>query len=622
MGIAHLVCGLLQQNFALSPSLLLTCGFPLDARCPVSGRIPQYFIDQLIARTDIVDVIGTRVPLRKAGKEYKACCPFHNEKTPSFNVVPDKQFYHCFGCGVHGTALGFLMDYDHLTFVEAVEELATRAGLDVPYEKSSTPVAPKPSQDQYQLMDSAAEFFRKQLRAAPAAIEYLKKRGLTGETAARFGIGYAADAWDALLNQLSQDETTRQSLLRTGLIIERDNKSGYYDRFRQRVMFPIRDSRGRTIGFGGRIIGNGEPKYLNSPETELFHKGRELYGLFEARQSTRQLTRLMVVEGYMDVVSLHQVGVTYAVATLGTATTPDHLQRLFRVVSEVVFCFDGDRAGRAAAWRALEISLPQAREGRSMRFMFLPEGHDPDTLVQAEGKGDFESRVSQALPLSEYLSQELSTRHDLSQVEGRDQFIKQAQELLNKLVDASYRELLFARLATTLNISVDRLQRVMPLTELDLEPATTTTTLMSTGRGSLVRQAIQNLLHYPQAAAWLSSAQLDELAQVDKPGVVLLVQLASELKEHPELGSAALLERWRQRPDYHYIDKLFVKGPLASTVEAASKEVVDAVQRLLADQFPQARFDDLMHRFNLGALTPEEKQELRELTKKSRSARP
>ena len=583
----------------------------------VSGRIPQYFIDQLIARTDIVDVIGTRVPLRKAGKEYKACCPFHDEKSPSFNVVPDKQFYHCFGCGAHGTALGFLMEYDHLGFVEAVEELAVRAAMEVPYEKSAMPVAPKPTQDQYQLMESAADFFRKRMRQTPAAIEYLKKRGLTGETAARFGVGYAADAWDELLNQLGKDDAARQLLLRAGLVIERENKSGFYDRFRQRVMFPIRDSRGRTIGFGGRIIDAGEPKYLNSPETELFHKGRELYGLYEARQDTRQLNRLLVVEGYMDVVSLHQAGVTYAVATLGTATTPEHLQRLFRVCNEVVFCFDGDRAGRAAAWRALETSLPHAREGRNLRFLFLPDGHDPDTLVQEEGRAAFEERVVHALPLSEYLAQELGTRHDLSQVEGRDQFIKQAQELLEKLIDASYRELLFARLATALNLSVDRLRRVMPLNELEVEsPSMPVANSISSGRGSLVRQAIQNLLHYPQVAAGLNS--LDELSQVDKPGVTLLVQLASELKEHPDLTSAALLERWRQRPDFHYIDKLFVKGALAGNAEVATQEVADAIARLIAEDFPQQRFEDLMRRFNLGALTVEEKRELRELTQKNR----
>ena len=261
--------------------------FPLSYSSPVSGRIPQYFIDQLIARTDIVEVIGTRVPLRKAGKEYKACCPFHDEKTPSFNVVPDKQFYHCFGCGAHGTALGFLMEYDHLNFVEAVEELAARAGLDVPHEElSNASASAKPSQDSYALLEQAGEYYRQQLRASQPAIDYLKKRGLTGETAARFGIGYSPDAWDGLIKQLGHNDAALRDLVAVGLLIERDSKNGFYDRFRQRVMFPIRDSRGRTIGFGGRIVDAGEPKYLNSPETELFHKGRELYGLYEARQST------------------------------------------------------------------------------------------------------------------------------------------------------------------------------------------------------------------------------------------------------------------------------------------------------------------------------------------------
>jgi DNA primase len=586
----------------------------------VSGRIPQYFIDQLIACTDIVDVVGTRVPLRKAGKEYKACCPFHDEKTPSFNVVPDKQFYHCFGCGAHGTAISFLMEYDHLSFVEAVEELATRAGIEVPREESASSSAPKPSQDQYSLLEQTAEHFRKQLRGTPQAIDYLKKRGLTGETAVKFGVGYAPDAWDSLLKQLGTTDAARQDLLNAGLIIERDNRSGFYDRFRDRVMFPIRDSRGRTIGFGGRIIEQGEPKYLNSPETELFHKGRELYGLYEARQSTRQLTRLMVVEGYMDVISLHQAGITYAVATLGTATTPEHLKRLFRVCHEVVFCFDGDRAGRAAAWRALETSLPEAREGRQMRFLFLPDDHDPDSLVSLEGRAAFEGRLGSALPLSEYLVQELSTRSDLATVEGRDQFTKQAKELMERIVDDSYRELLFARIASALDLSVDRLRRVLPIQsrppQQENSPAhpVSMASLTSAGRGGLVRQAIQNLLHYPQAA--LAVTQLDELEQVDKPGVVLLVQLLAEIQEQPELTSAALLERWRQRPDYHYIDKLFLKGAIVSNLQAAVDEVKTAVAKLIAEQFPQERFNELMRRFHLGALSPAEKQELRELTQR------
>ncbi len=606
--------------FFAPPAVLRYCASPSQRRLPtVSGRIPQYFIDQLIARTDIVEVIGTRVPLRKAGKEYKACCPFHDEKTPSFNVVPDKQFYHCFGCGAHGTALGFLMEYDHLNYVEAIEELAARAGLDVPREESTTPSAPKPTQDQYALLESAAEFYRKQLRATPMAIDYLKQRGLTGETAVRFGIGYAPDAWDGLIKQLGHSHAALQDLTRAGLLIERDNKSGFYDRFRHRVMFPIRDSRGRTIGFGGRIIDQGDPKYLNSPETELFHKGRELYGLYEARQSTRQLKQLMVVEGYMDVVSLHQAGITYAVATLGTATTPEHLKRLFRVCNTLVFCFDGDRAGRAAAWKALEVALPVVKEGHLLRFLLLPEKHDPDSLVSEEGREAFETRLTTATPLSTYLVNELAARCDLSHVDGRAQFTAEAQRLLNLLTDDSYRTLLYQPLAAALNISVDRLRQLIPphqiIKETSARPVAPTDP-DSAGRGSLVRQIIQNLLHYPEAAQGLD--RLEELEKIDKPGITLLTQLASELQAQPGLQPAALLERWRQRPEFHYIDKLFLRKPPASSLNIAIDEVKKAATRLLEEEFPQERLDELMRRFNLGTLSPEEKRELVELTRHGR----
>ncbi|MGD9841334.1 MAG: DNA primase [Steroidobacteraceae bacterium] len=585
----------------------------------MSGRIPQYFIDQLISRIDIVEVIGTRVPLRKAGKEFKACCPFHDEKTPSFNVVPDKQFYHCFGCGAHGTALGFLMEYDHLNFVEAVEELAARAGLEVPREESTTPTAAKPTQDHYTLLEQAGDYFRQQLRAYPAAIEYLKKRGLTGETAARFGIGYAPDAWDGLIKQLGQNDAALRDLVQVGLLIERDSKNGFYDRFRQRVMFPIRDSRGRTIGFGGRIIDEGEPKYLNSPETELFHKGRELYGLYEARQSTRQLKQLLVVEGYMDVVSLHQAGITYAVATLGTATTPEHLKRLFRVCNTVVFCFDGDRAGRAAAWKALEVALPVVSEGQLLRFLLLPDQHDPDSLVSTEGSAAFEARIDAATPLSEYLVSQLAERFDMSNVDGRAQFTGEAQRLLGLLNDDHYRILLYQPLADALGISVDRLRQLIPPgnTNRPAARAPASVSLDNTGRGSLVRQIIHNLLHYPAAA--LALDRLDELEHVDKPGIPLLLQLANELRAHPGLSAAALLERWRPRADFQYIDKLFLREPPAINLEIAENEVKMACERLITDQFPQARLDELMHRFHLGALVAEEKQELRELIQQQSS---
>ena len=366
------------------------------------SRIPQHFIDELVARTDIVEVIGSRVPLKRAGRDYKACCPFHDEKTPSFTVSVEKQFYHCFGCGVHGTSLGFLMAYDHLGFVEAIEDLAARAGLDVPREGGVDP-ASRPHEELYVALERAALYFRQSLTTAANAREYLVQRGLTAETIAKFGIGYAPARWDALLSRYGDNDAERQNLLRAGLIVERSRETdqrtaatgGHYDRFRDRVMFPIRDTRGRVIAFGGRVLDSSEPKYLNSPETELFHKGRELYALFECRQATRTLSRLLVVEGYMDVVSLHQAGITYAVATLGTATTPDHLQRIFRLVGEVVFCFDGDRAGRAAAWRALENAVSEVKQGRQIRFMFLPDGHDPDSLVGEEGREAFEARQPQ-----------------------------------------------------------------------------------------------------------------------------------------------------------------------------------------------------------------------------------
>src|SRR4051812_39608850 len=427
------------------------------------GRIPQHFIDELVARADIVELIGSRLQLKKHGKEYKACCPFHNEKTPSFTVVPDKRFYHCFGCSAHGTALGFLMEHDHLTFVEAVEELAARVGLDVPHEENAMRAA-APSDGLFAILDKAAELYRQQLLGSDRGKDYFKARGLNGETASRFALGYAPEAWDFVLKALGASDAHKQKLQQVGLTIEREKRvganasSGFYDRFRDRVMFPIRDARGRTIGFGGRVLDKGEPKYLNSPETELFHKGRELYGLFEARQVSRTLNRLLVVEGYMDVVRLHEAGITYAVATLGTATTPVHLERVFKICQEVIFCFDGDRAGRAAAWRALDNSLSQVREGRQIRFLFLPDGHDPDSLVGVEGREAFEARIAQALPLSEYFLRQLSSQVDIATVDGRAQLGETARPLLERIQPGIYRDLLTDEVANLVRVDPKRLQ--------------------------------------------------------------------------------------------------------------------------------------------------------------------
>ncbi len=430
----------------------------------MAGRIPQTFIDELIARADIVEIVGSRVPLKKAGREYKACCPFHDEKTASFWVSPDKQFFHCFGCGAHGTALGFLMQYDQLPFPEAVEELAGRLGLEVPHEGGG-PAPARAPEELTELLARVAGYYQENLAGNERARAYLRARGLDAAIVERFRIGYAPDAWNEVLRRFGATDESRRALSASGLIIERDaprpGSEPWYDRFRDRIMFPIRDPRGRVLGFGGRVLEGGEPKYLNSPETVLFHKGQELYGLHEIRLARTSLKRLVFVEGYMDVVRLHQAGVPYAVATLGTATTPEHLKRAFRLVSEVVFAFDGDRAGRAAAWRALQNALPEARAGRELRFLFLPEGEDPDSLVGKEGREAFEARLANALPLSEYLAAQLREQADVTHADGRAKFVALARPLLAKLPQGVYLELLLARIAQEVGLGTERLRELL-----------------------------------------------------------------------------------------------------------------------------------------------------------------
>ena len=392
--------------------------------------IPKSFIQDLLNRLDIVDVIERYVPLKKAGANYVACCPFHNEKSPSFTVSQSKQFYHCFGCGVHGTAIGFVMEHGGLSFVDAVEELARSIGVTVPQE-TSTQVQHKVAPDLYEVMQSATRYYRDQLKQSPRAIEYLKRRGLSGEIAVRFGIGYAPDGWQNLESIFPNYQDA--SLLETGLVIEND-EGKRYDRFRDRIMFPIINVRGQVIGFGGRVLDKGEPKYLNSPETPLFEKGRELYGLYQSQKAIRAEKMALVVEGYMDVVALAQLGVEYAVATLGTATTPFHIQKLLRLTEQIVFCFDGDSAGRRAAWRALENALPHLQDGKQLRFLFLPSEHDPDSYIREHGKEAFEHLLGEeALPLSGYLLRELSAKVDLKTQEGRSALLEHAKPLLTAI---------------------------------------------------------------------------------------------------------------------------------------------------------------------------------------------
>ncbi|MGJ7456411.1 DNA primase [Halomonas sp. MA07-2] len=418
----------------------------------MAGQIPQRFLDDLLARIDVVEVVGERVKLKKAGRNYSGLCPFHQEKTPSFTVSADKQFYHCFGCNAHGNALGFLMEYDKLRFPEAVEQLAGRLGLEVPREGADDPRAQareRKRKEGVNLLELAASFFRERLKMpeGQGAREYLERRGLAPEVQQTFGIGYAPNDWEALKCHLTERGIGEAVQVEYGLLVHREESGRTYDRFRDRVIFPIRDVKGRTIAFGGRVLGDAKPKYLNSPETPVFHKGRELYGLFEARQADHRLERVVIVEGYTDVVALAQFGIRNAVATLGTSTSEEHLTRLFRVVSEVVFCFDGDRAGRQAASRALETVLPLMIDGRQVRFLFLPEGEDPDTLVRREGAEAFQDRITCANPLSEFLFDQAAAGRDLARIEDRERFASQVLAALGRLPEGVLKSLMLSELS-------------------------------------------------------------------------------------------------------------------------------------------------------------------------------
>ena len=577
--------------------------------------IPQDFIDDLIARADIVEVVGRRVQLKKAGREFKACCPFHDEKTPSFTVSPGKGFYHCFGCGAHGTAIGFLMEYDHMSFVEAIESLAGTMGVDVPRTESDKPA--RRYDELFSLMDAVSRHWQKTLRETPAAIEYLKQRGIDGTTAKRFGIGFAPDGWSQVLDKFGQSDEATERLLATGLIIRKDNGQ-HYDRFRDRVMFPIRDARGRTIGFGGRTMGDGEPKYLNSPETVLFHKGRELYGLFEARQALRHIDRLAVVEGYMDCVALARNGIDFACATLGTATTGDHLNRLFRLTENVYFAFDGDRAGRKAAWRALENALPQVREGRQIRFVFLPDGHDPDSYVNDHGSAAFVELLDAGLPLSEFLIQELAGQVDMNTVDGRARLAELARPLVGRIPAGVYRELLIESLGETVGLSAAKLERMLaaggtgkPVAAAGSAPSRRQAKTGSGGQPSVVRRAITLLLNEPSAAL---KADTELLGDVQRPGVDLLRALIETVQNEPGITTAGLLERWRHNEQGRHLGKLAASDVPDDEDFDATAEFIQCLTQL-STAGRKERIDFLIEKQRVNDLTDDEKSELQALLK-------
>jgi len=562
------------------------------------GLIPDSFIDELLARVDIVDVIERRVPLKKAGREWTACCPFHNERSPSFYVSPAKQFFHCFGCGVHGSAIKFLMDYDRLEFPDAVEELAQTVGLKVPREGGREAAPREDKTDLYALLDAAASWYEGELPRNADAQAYCKKRGLDEETIKRFRLGWAPAGYDGVIKSLG-NSPRRMELLNEAGMVASSERGSKYDRFRERLMFPILDRRGRVIAFGGRVLSSEQsPKYLNSPETPLFHKGSELFALWQVKQANANLLRIVVVEGYMDVIALHQAGLPIAVATLGTATTPEHTEVLFRAAPDVVFCFDGDRAGRAAAWKALESALPRLRDGRQAYFLFLPDGEDPDSLVRKEGKDGFEQRIKQAMPLSDYFFNELSHDVEMGSLDGRARLAERARPLIAKLPDGAFRDLMAQELEKRSGASA----------MLQADPAAHRAVQRPVAvQRSLVRSAISLLLAQPGLADLVEKPY--RFLRLDKPGVELLAELLDIARSRPGINPAMLVEHFAERPEYPSLQKLMATLSVGEP-ESQRLEFVSALERMEHQSLIQRR-DFLSAR--RGELSDDEKAELRTL---------
>ncbi|MBS1172138.1 MAG: primase [Proteobacteria bacterium] len=577
--------------------------------------IPQSFIQELLSRVDIVDVVERYVKLKKAGANYVACCPFHSEKTPSFSVSPSKQFYHCFGCGAHGSAIGFVMAYAGLGFVDAVHELASTAGMPVPVQRREDQA--RKSEDRVSLTDvmaRAARYYREQLKRSPRAIAYLKGRGLTGEIAARFGIGYAPDGWQNL-EQAFPDYRAPQ-LLEAGLVV--DNEQGRrYDRFRDRVMFPIVDGRGNVIGFGGRVIDAEKaadgtpagPKYLNSPETPLFEKGRELYGLPQARDSIRAHDTVIVVEGYMDVVALAQHGVGGAVATLGTATTGNHVHKLLRHANRVVFCFDGDAAGRKAAWRALEASLEHIADNKSVAFLFLPPEHDPDSFVRAQGADAFRRLAGQAVPLSDFLLRELRSRGDMGSVEGRSRVLYEAKPLLGRIHAPMLRLQLTRALAEATRVTPAEVESLCELKPLS-RAAPAVRTVPRRAPPTISRTLLKIVLQKP---GWAPSLPLEQLPD-DAEGAAL--QALCDAVDHGELpagGIGTVIEYFRAGPHEPLFDEIVAELAAENFDEAAMETVFnDALEQLRRGGLTR-EIAALNAKERSGGLSPDERQRLMQL---------
>lgn len=567
--------------------------------------IPQYFIDEVLARTDIVELISSRIQLKRSGKNAQALCPFHQEKSASFSVNPQKQFYYCFGCGASGNAISFVMAYDHLEFLPALKYLAENVGLELPESENAT------QQNYYaalyQLNQQVKDFYQKQLKTTPQAIEYLKSRGLSGEICRDFQIGFAPEHFDHL-NALAKDATQVKNLIENGLLIRRNNNETYA-RFRHRIMFPIFDNQGRVVAFGGRSLGDAKPKYLNSPETPIFHKSHELYGLYQAKRSKVDLKELIIVEGYLDVVSLHQFGIKNAVASLGTAINANHIQRLLRHCETMIFCFDGDSAGKKAAWRALQAILPLMRDGLVVKFMHLPNDLDPDDFIRKLGAEAFLKLAASAPQLADYLFEELKTNIDLNSAEGKARYAKQALDLIQNLPNGVYKELLRNALANQLGIDPQQLFAANPPPVKTKTPQKNPAATQTPRLHPLVEAALTLLLQNPQFGQLLANDET--IREADLEGCQILFKLLEICAEHPHFNSGALIEYWRDSPFFKQIASLASKDLLLSANEQ-QQEFQDICAKII-DIYQQKEINQLLTLAKQQGLSNEQKQRLQKI---------
>ncbi|MBI5448390.1 MAG: DNA primase [Gammaproteobacteria bacterium] len=576
----------------------------------MTGKIPKSFIEDVLNRTDIVSLIDAYVPLRKKGANHMACCPFHQEKTPSFSVSSQKQIYYCFGCGLGGDAIRFLMEYEHLNFMEALEILAKQVGLALPQENKTY----ESSTHFYDVLNKTVQFYQQQLKNTKEAIHYLKSRGITGVLAKEYLLGFSPSAWDNLTSALGKDEQITQALLQTGLLIKKE--SGHvYDRFRSRIMFPIRDVKGRVIAFGGRVLIKEEPKYLNSPETPLFHKGRELYGLYEARHRSREIPYFIVVEGYMDVLALAQHGISYAVGTLGTATTAEHIVKLLKYTKKLVFCFDGDRAGRDAAWRALQVALPFLSDGVQLAFMFLPQEEDPDSFIRTQGKEAFLAEVKKAVSFADFIFRHLSESRDVSTLDGKASLSHVITPLIDKIPEGALKQLMYERLGRLLSLSTSQLRALSKKSHVefsaDLQKTKTATANSKRAMTHLtpLRLSMALLLQYPLLRDSVP-ASLHVIAWTQAESE-LFREILALLSAQPDASAAQLLRHWEDKPEYMLISELLMKEHFIDESEL-EKEFVQVLWRL-EQQHHESCIEKMLMKARAQGLTSEERLALQRL---------